>query len=393
MRSQAQPTISLATGLHSVHGRAAVETNTSTSLARIKLCSTCCVLVLMEMFNSPRLVAVISAGEYWLTRRPQVQTFNVPMEVSSCATAHLQSTMFVSAEDKQLFTLPLRESTSAPVLEVVGELAADITGLAMYISGREGEDYLFVASEDDVSIYDSRTLTALGTMKFTDIDELEIKGLAIYQAASAGFASGFISYAIESDEITGLGLTSLDGALTQLGLQNNTDFDPRKLYKCPKKSPICDSCSNLGYCTNSDAKCSCFSGQTGASCEAVTCEDNCSGHGRCIGPNKCQCEKGWGGLHCSFVLVEPSFETNANGGDGDDPAIWISPVSRGLSRIITTTKSENGAGLSVFDPQGRLLQTLSAGQPNNVDMIYDFNLGERQVDLAFAACRSDDTLW
>ncbi len=323
----------------------------------------------------------------------QVQTFDVPMEVSSCATAHLLSTMFISAEDKQVFALPLKESTSAPAIEVVGEVTADISGLAMYISGREGEDYLFVASDDAVSIHDARNLTMLGALKFTDEDDIEIKGLAIHQAASPGYTSGFMSYAIESDEITGLGLTALDGVLAQLGLQTNTKFDPRMLYHCAKKSPICDTCSRVGYCAKEGAECACFAGQTGPSCGAITCEDNCSGHGTCIGPNKCQCQKGWGGLHCSFVLVEPSFETHANGGDGDDPAIWISPVSRNLSRVITTTKSQNGAGLSVFDLQGHLLQNLPAGKPNNVDMIYDFELGKGKVDLAFAACRSDDTLW
>jgi 3-phytase len=301
--------------------------------------------------------------------------------------------MFVAAEDKQVFALALSESVSAPSLQKMSDVADDVSGLAMYISGKDGEDYLFVAFEDAISVYDSRNFTQLGALKFADVEDIEIQGLAMHQPASSEFPSGFISYAIETEEIKGFALSSLHGVLSRLGLQTNVDFDPRKPYSCSKKSPICGKCSHNGYCAKDDSSCSCFAGYIGAICEEISCENDCSGHGKCIGPNKCECEQGWGGLHCSFFLVEPSFETDANGGDGDDPAIWISPVSRGLSRIITTTKSTQGAGLSVFDLQGHLLQNMPAGEPNNVDMIYNFSVGERKVDLAFAACRSDDTLW
>ena len=56
-------------------------------------------------------------------------------------------------------------------------------------------------------------------------------------------------------------------------------------------------------------------------------------------------------------------------------------------------KSGKEAGLGVFDLKGNLVQTFAAGEPNNVDMIYSFKAGDRKVDLAFAACRADDTLW
>ncbi len=92
-------------------------------------------------------------------------------------------------------------------------------------------------------------------------------------------------------------------------------------------------------------------------------------------------------------MVRPVAETDANGEDGDDPAIWVSPISKTDSRIITTTKSEVGAGFAVFDLNGTMIQTTTAGEPNNVDVIYGFQAGNRSVDLVYAACRADNTLW
>lgn len=107
----------------------------------------------------------------------------------------------------------------------------------------------------------------------------------------------------------------------------------------------------------------------------------------------CRCTASWGGPDCSFLLVQATYETDENGGDGDDPAIWIAPGDTGNSRIITTTKSVLGAGFGVFDLTGKKLQTVEAAEPNNVDVIYGFRAGNRTVDLVFAACRGDDTLW
>ncbi len=93
-------------------------------------------------------------------------------------------------------------------------------------------------------------------------------------------------------------------------------------------------------------------------------------------------------------MVYAKYETEENGEDGDDPAVWISPSNPGLSRVITTTKSSVGAALAVFDLTGKKLQHYPIGEPNNVDVIYGFKLGtNRTVDLAFAACREDNTLW
>ena len=247
---------------------------------------------------------------------------------------------------------------------------------------------------DSIAVFDGDFLVK-GTFKLSGLKDIGIQGLSIYQAPTPHYSAGVITYALESDNVTGYGITPLDGILGHLNLSPNTNYNPRCGESgCRGHSPICSTCSANGYCLhNGISKCECFSGFAGDRCGSHTCAEDCSSHGKCVGPNMCACDDGWGGLHCSFLLVEPSFETEANGVDGDDPAVWISPVSRNLSRVITTTKSEKGAGLGVFDLAGTLLQTVPAGEPNNVDVLYGFLVGNRTTDLAFAGCRADYTLW
>jgi 3-phytase len=301
--------------------------------------------------------------------------------------------MFVSADDdKGVYVFDLAESTAAPAISKIGEADDDVTGVAVYVSATAGVDYLLVAMKDTVAVY-APPFNLLGNLKLVGHEDIEIQGLSVFQRSTSKYPSGVLAYAIESEDITGFGVSSLDGAIQNLGLKVNTKYDPT--VAGTKTSPICSACSDHGFCTKNGKgiECSCFAGWHGKSCKTYTCEDNCSGHGTCVGPNQCKCNAGWGGLHCSFVLVQPVAETDANGGDGDDPAIWINPTDRAQSRIITTTKSEEGAGLGVFDLSGKLLQTIPAGEPNNVDVIYNFQAGSRKIDLAYAACREDNTLW
>ncbi|KAK4099208.1 thermostable phytase [Parathielavia hyrcaniae] len=334
-------------------------------------------------------------GDYEDIKLVEIQTFPLPFEASGCAAAPSLSKMFVSADDdKDVYVFDLAESTTAPAISKIGEAEDDVTGVAVYVSGTPGFDYLIVAMKDTVAVY-APPFTLLGNLKLVGHEDIEIQGLSVYQGSTPQYPSGVLAYAIESEDVTGFGVSSLDGAIQTLGLKVNTKYDPSvAANKCNKPSPICSACSQNGYCNRNGKgiKCSCFAGWQGKKCKSYTCEDNCSGHGKCVGPNQCKCNDGWGGLHCSFVVVWPVAETEANGGDGDDPAIWISPTDRGQSRIITTTKSEEGAGLGVFDLSGKLLQTIPAGEPNNVDVIYNFQAGPRKIDLAYAACREDNTL-
>jgi myo-inositol-hexaphosphate 3-phosphohydrolase len=68
---------------------------------------------------------------------------------------------------------------------------------------------------------------------------------------------------------------------------------------------------------------------------------------------------------------------NQEPGDADDPAIYVHPTDAAKSLVIGTLKD---GGLSVYDLNGKVTQTISPGEPgdvryNNVDLVYSFNLG------------------
>jgi 3-phytase len=85
--------------------------------------------------------------------------------------------------------------------------------------------------------------------------------------------------------------------------------------------------------------------------------------------------------------TEPVAET---GDAADDPAIWVHPSDPSRSLILGTDKKD---GLNIYDLDGRLLSIASPGsRPNNVDVIYDFSLNGKNVDLAVAGCRARDAL-
>lgn len=265
----------------------------------------------------------------------------------------------------------------------------EVAGLATYHS--TSGDYLFVAHDEVIDVYDGK-LSQKGSIALAGIPDLSIEGgLSIYQGSTPGFPSGAIALAFEGDDATGVAVGSLDGVLATLDIKPNTNFNPRDSCKrC--ENTISDRCSYHGFSSDYHS-CQCFSGFSGRDCNKVVCKNKCSGHGKCESPNSCKCGNGWEGPDCSFVAVQAKYETEANGGDGDDPAVWIHPTDASQSKIVTTTKSEAGEGFSVFDLKGSLLQNIPAEQPNNVDVITNFTVGGKNTDLAFAACRGDNTLW
>ncbi|RYP42326.1 hypothetical protein DL767_000248 [Monosporascus sp. MG133] len=324
----------------------------------------------------------------------EVQTFETPVEASACAVSlSAQSVFFSGDDDPTVYAFGAEESSSTPSIRIHGKGDDDVTGLAVYI-GRKS-DYLIVAQKDAAAVYDVY-FNLLGSFIVTGDEDIEVQGLSFYQGATQHYPAGFLAYAIESETGAGFGVSSLDTAFNALNLEVNTGYSPRG-RPCRPQTPICASCNNSGFCEASSrlvggAACSCFAGFGGSNCSTFSCRNECSGRGKCVGANQCECEEGWGGLYCAFKIVKPVAETEANGGDGDDPAIWISPVDKAESRIITTTKSGIGTGLGIFDLGGSLLQTIAAGEPNNVDVIYGFRAGERTIDLVYAGCRADNTL-
>lgn len=293
-------------------------------------------------------------------------------------------TVYFATEDKTVYSFQAQESTESPVITIVGEVEDDVTGLAVYVGS--DSNYLLVAQTDVVDVH-SPELDLQGSITLTGAKDIEIEGLSVYQGESDDYPSGLIVYAVESDDGTTYGISSLEDAFDDLKLEVNTEYNPRPSDESDANGP-----QENGFSTGNGTL-SCFAGFTGPNCKDFTCRNDCSGHGDCVGPNECECNLSWAGPECAFIQVEAKYETDANGGDGDDPAIWISPVSPDQSRILTTTKSEDGAGLGVFDLKGKQLQHMDAGEPNNVDVIYNFKAGNRTVDLAFAACRDEDTLW
>ncbi len=73
----------------------------------------------------------------------------------------------------------------------------------------------------------------------------------------------------------------------------------------------------------------------------------------------------------------------------DDPAIWVHSES---ARIVGTDKNDETGGLYVYNLEGEIVQFLPDPTLNNVDIRYDFVLGDDTVDIAAASRRNDSTL-
>ena len=72
----------------------------------------------------------------------------------------------------------------------------------------------------------------------------------------------------------------------------------------------------------------------------------------------------------------------------DDPAVWIHPEKPELSLVLATDKQ---GGLHSYNMDGSPVDMIAEGaKPNNVDVLYGFNLNGRTVDLAVASVRGGD---
>ncbi|MBR8537814.1 phytase [Carboxylicivirga sediminis] len=93
-------------------------------------------------------------------------------------------------------------------------------------------------------------------------------------------------------------------------------------------------------------------------------------------------------------VVHPSGQTQAvdqeSGVDAaDDPAIWYNADNPGESRILGTDKQ---AGLGLYDLKGKLVFFHPTGRVNNVDLRYNFPMGNEKIALAAATERNANAL-
>lgn len=91
-------------------------------------------------------------------------------------------------------------------------------------------------------------------------------------------------------------------------------------------------------------------------------------------------------------IVHAAIETEPvphSGDAADDPAIWVHPSDPTQSTIIGTDKQ---GGIAVYDLNGKQLQYLADGLPDNIDLRNDFSLGGQKVSLVASGSRKDNTI-
>lgn len=109
----------------------------------------------------------------------------------------------------------------------------------------------------------------------------------------------------------------------------------------------------------------------------------------------------------SIPVVQPVLETHpivdmdadeapadARLGDADDPAIWLHPADPAQSFVVGVLKE---GGLEVYDLDGQVIQSIAPSDDdniryNNIDLAYNFPLGEKMVDIVVASDRYEDKL-
>lgn len=104
------------------------------------------------------------------------------------------------------------------------------------------------------------------------------------------------------------------------------------------------------------------------------------------------CGNGSNSNYWDVFFVEATVETDQVPNDGDaadDVCIWIHPSDTSQSTIIATDKK---GGIIVYDLAGRELQYLADGNMNNVDIRYNFPLGDKHVAIVSASNRTNNSI-
>ena len=88
----------------------------------------------------------------------------------------------------------------------------------------------------------------------------------------------------------------------------------------------------------------------------------------------------WAKVSAAAPAVAPGVTLQASGmKDQDDMTFWLHPRDPALSTVITSDKAANK--VFVYDLEGRVLQSLPAQKPANIDTRYGFRLGSQLVDV------------
>ena len=95
------------------------------------------------------------------------------------------------------------------------------------------------------------------------------------------------------------------------------------------------------------------------------------------------------------VGVAATMETRSvpiPGDSLDDPCIYVHPKNSEKSLIIGTDKSKEKGGLRVYDLDGKEVQFIPDGRMNNVDIRYNFSLGDKKETIITAGNRDKNTI-
>lgn len=202
----------------------------------------------LYLFGKSQAVQFLLRGQEGSLDITEIQTFETPVEASSCAVSLSDETVFFSGDDDPaVYAFGAAESTTVPSISVLGEATDDVTSLAVYYGN--SSDYLAVAQTDVVALYDV-SFTLLGSWRLTGDEDIEVQGLSFYQETTPAYPAGVMTYAIEGETGTGFGVSSLDNAFGALALEANTAYNPRKKPSQPGTT-VCSECNNNGFCETS----------------------------------------------------------------------------------------------------------------------------------------------
>jgi 3-phytase len=90
--------------------------------------------------------------------------------------------------------------------------------------------------------------------------------------------------------------------------------------------------------------------------------------------------------------VHAAIETEPvphSGDAADDAAIWVHPSDPAQSTVIGTDKQ---GGIAVYDLNGKQIQYIADGLPDNIDLRNDFMLGGQKVTLVASGSRKDNSI-